>query len=51
MPPRRAVDIPAVLAWKAEHGTLEGYPSADAITNDELLLLDCDVLARARSSR
>jgi glutamate dehydrogenase (NAD(P)+) len=39
------LDIPAVLAWKAEHGTLEAYPSADAISNDELLLLECDVLA------
>src|SRR5215218_4563509 len=39
------LDVPAVLAWKAEHGVLEGYPSADAITNDELLLLECDVLA------
>ena len=39
------LDVPTVLAWKAEHGTLEGYPSADAITNDELLLLECDVLA------
>jgi glutamate dehydrogenase/leucine dehydrogenase len=41
----RGLDIPAVLAWKSEHGTLEGYPAADAITNDELLLLECDVLA------
>src|ERR671913_288969 len=32
------LDVPAVTAWKAEHGTLEGYPSADAITNEELLL-------------
>src|SRR5918993_3093831 len=39
------LDIPAVTAWKAEHGTLDGYSSADAITNDELLLLECDVLA------
>jgi glutamate dehydrogenase (NAD(P)+) len=39
------LDIPGVLAWKSEHGTLEGYPSADAITNEELLLLECDVLA------
>src|SRR5215207_5375728 len=39
------LDVPAVLAWKAEHGALDGYPSADAITNDELLLLECDVLA------
>ena len=39
------LDVPAVVAWKAEHGTLEGYPSADAITNEELLLLECDLLA------
>ena len=39
------LDIPSVLAWKSEHGTLEGYSSADAIGNDELLLLECDVLA------
>jgi glutamate dehydrogenase (NAD(P)+) len=34
-----------VLAWKAEHGRLEGFAAADAITNDELLALECDVLA------
>ncbi|MGH3072662.1 MAG: Glu/Leu/Phe/Val family dehydrogenase [Gaiellaceae bacterium] len=39
------LDIPAVTAWKSEHGTLEGYSSADAITNEELLVLECDVLA------
>jgi glutamate dehydrogenase (NAD(P)+) len=39
------LDVPAVLAWKAEHGMLEGYPAADAITNEELMLLECDVLA------
>jgi glutamate dehydrogenase (NAD(P)+) len=39
------LDVPTVLAHKAEHGTLEGFSGADAISNDELLLLDCDVLA------
>jgi glutamate dehydrogenase (NAD(P)+) len=39
------LDIPAVLAHKAEHGVLEGFAGADAITNEELLALDCDVLA------
>jgi glutamate dehydrogenase (NAD(P)+) len=39
------LDVPAVTAWKAEHGTLDGYAGADAITNEELLLLECDVLA------
>ena len=39
------LDIPAVTAWKSEHGMLEGFQGADAITNEELLLLECDVLA------
>jgi glutamate dehydrogenase (NAD(P)+) len=39
------LDIPSVLAHKAEHGTLEGFSGADAISNEELLLVDCDVLA------
>jgi glutamate dehydrogenase (NAD(P)+) len=38
------LDVPAVVAWKAEHGRLEGYPAADEITNEELLTLECDVL-------
>ena len=37
--------MPLVLAHKAEHGTLTGFADADAITNDELLALECDVLA------
>ncbi|MEO5575915.1 MAG: Glu/Leu/Phe/Val dehydrogenase [Gaiellaceae bacterium] len=41
----KGLDVPAVLAWKSEHGTLEGCPSADTITNEELVLLECDVLA------
>jgi glutamate dehydrogenase (NAD(P)+) len=34
-----------VVAHKSEHGALEGFSGADAITNEELLLLECDVLA------
>ena len=34
-----------MLAHKAEHGTLDGFSGGDAITNEELLLLECDVLA------
>jgi glutamate dehydrogenase (NAD(P)+) len=41
----KGLDIPAVLAWKSEHGRLEGFGAADALTNDELLTLECDVLA------
>ena len=38
------LDVPAAIAYKAEHGVLEGFPGADAITNDELIEIDCDVL-------
>jgi glutamate dehydrogenase (NAD(P)+) len=41
----KGLDMPLVLAHKAEHGTLAGFAGADSITNDELLALDCDVLA------
>jgi glutamate dehydrogenase (NAD(P)+) len=39
------IDVPAAFAHKLETGTLEGLRGAEAITNDELVLLDCDVLA------
>ena len=39
------IDVPAALAHKQEHGTLAGLRGAEAITNEELLLLDCDLLA------
>jgi len=38
------LDVAAVSAYKAEHGVLEGFPGADAITNEELIEIDCDVL-------
>jgi glutamate dehydrogenase (NAD(P)+) len=41
----RGIDIPAALAWKHEHGTLVGLPNAEEIHPDELLELDCDLLA------
>ena len=40
-----AIDVPAALAHKREHGTLEGFRGVETITNDELLVIDCDVLA------
>ncbi len=39
------LDVAAAIAYKAEHGALEGFPGADAITNEELIEIDCDVLA------
>jgi glutamate dehydrogenase (NAD(P)+) len=41
----KGIDIPAAFAHKREHHTLAGLRDAEAITNEELLLLDVDVLA------
>jgi len=41
----KGIDIPAALAHKQETGTLRGLRGADEVSNEELLLLDCDVLA------
>jgi glutamate dehydrogenase (NAD(P)+) len=39
------VDVDLALAHKQEKGKLQGLKDTESITNDELLLLDCDVLA------
>jgi glutamate dehydrogenase (NAD(P)+) len=39
------IDVQAAIAYKAEHGMLQGLPGTDVITNAELIELDCDVLA------
>jgi glutamate dehydrogenase (NAD(P)+) len=39
------LDIGGVVAYKTEHGTVAGFAGGDSITNEELLVLDCDVLA------
>ncbi|HST25810.1 MAG TPA: Glu/Leu/Phe/Val dehydrogenase [Gaiellaceae bacterium] len=41
----KGIDVPAALAFKQETGELKGFRGADAITNEELILVDCDVLA------
>ncbi len=41
------LDVPKVLAWKKEHGTVVGFPGSRTITNAELLELDCDILIPA----
>jgi glutamate dehydrogenase (NAD(P)+) len=41
------LDMADVLAWVAQHKALAGYPKADAISNEHLLTLDCDVLVPA----
>ncbi len=39
------IDVQAALAHKRETGSLAGFRGAEAVSNEELLLLDCDVLA------
>jgi glutamate dehydrogenase (NAD(P)+) len=41
------LDIPRVLAWKKEHGTVKGFPGAKNITNAEVLETACDILIPA----
>ena len=43
----RGLDPAKVNAWKREHGTVVGFPGADAITNAELLEIDCEILVPA----
>jgi glutamate dehydrogenase (NAD(P)+) len=43
----RGLDIKAVLAHKERTGSLRGYPEADAISNERLLELECDILVPA----
>jgi glutamate dehydrogenase (NAD(P)+) len=41
------IDVAAAIAHKATTGALAGLPGAEAITNAELIELDCDVLVPA----
>jgi glutamate dehydrogenase (NAD(P)+) len=41
------LNIDRVIAWKAEHGTVRGFPGAEEITNAEVLETECDVLIPA----
>jgi glutamate dehydrogenase (NAD(P)+) len=41
------LDIDAAGAYYREHGTLDGFTGGDAITNEELLTCECDVLIPA----
>ena len=39
------IDVRAASDFKRENGVLEGFPGTDTLTNEELLVVDCDVLA------
>jgi glutamate dehydrogenase (NAD(P)+) len=41
----RGIDVRSAIAHKQERGTLQGLGEVEQISNEELLLLDCDVLA------
>jgi glutamate dehydrogenase (NAD(P)+) len=39
------IDVRAAVAHKAEHGMLKGLPGTDELSNEDLIEIDCDVLA------
>ena len=41
------IDVTAAVAYYKEHGVLTGFEGGDEITNDELLVCDCEVLIPA----
>lgn len=43
----KGLNIPEVTAYMDKNRTLAGYPSAEPITNDQLLAMNCDILVPA----
>jgi glutamate dehydrogenase (NAD(P)+) len=43
----KGLDVDDCIDWLRKHGSLEAYPRADHISNDELLTMDVDVLVPA----
>ncbi|MBF6606425.1 MAG: Glu/Leu/Phe/Val dehydrogenase [Chloroflexi bacterium] len=41
------LDIERVIAWKREHGTVQGFPGATDVTNADVLEVECDILIPA----
>ena len=41
------LDIAKVIAWKGEHGTVQGFPGAVDVSNAEVLEVECDILIPA----
>ncbi len=42
---KNGLNIPDVIKYMTETKSLKGYPKADAITSEEILALECDILA------
>jgi glutamate dehydrogenase (NAD(P)+) len=43
----KGLDVKDVIQWREAHRYVSGYPKGQALTNDELLVLPCDVLLPA----
>lgn len=43
----RGLDIPNLLEYMKDNGTIVGFPDSESLTNEELLCLKCDVLIPA----
>jgi glutamate dehydrogenase (NAD(P)+) len=41
------LEVNKVIAWKQEHGTVQGFPGTKDISNAEVLEVDCDILIPA----
>src|SRR5947207_8619095 len=41
------LDVDRVIAWKKEHGTVQGFPGSEDVSNADVLEVDCDVLIPA----
>ncbi|MDJ0625817.1 MAG: Glu/Leu/Phe/Val dehydrogenase dimerization domain-containing protein [Candidatus Caenarcaniphilales bacterium] len=44
---KNGLNIPELLSYQSKHKTLKGFPNSEWLTNDELLVQDCDVLIPA----
>ncbi|MDQ6793529.1 MAG: Glu/Leu/Phe/Val dehydrogenase [Chloroflexota bacterium] len=41
------LDVGRVVQWKKEHGTVQGFPGAQDVSNADVLEVDCDILIPA----
>jgi glutamate dehydrogenase (NAD(P)+) len=41
------LEVNKVIAWKQEHGTVQGFPGAKDVSNEEVLEVPCDILIPA----
>jgi glutamate dehydrogenase (NAD(P)+) len=44
---KAGLDVPKLIAWTREHKTVDGFPDAEPLTNEDLFRLDVDVLIPA----